>query len=302
MRKIVSALITFALITACAPSTTPRGTGLRVVATTTIVADVVRQVGGEHIALTVLVPTGVDPHSFEPRPQDLAAIANAQIIFANGAGLETFLQPVLESAGGKARLVEVSRGISLLPLPGEHSAELTAQEGDPHTWTDPNNVLIWVENIASALSEADPAHAVDYRANAGAYAAQLRDLDAWIREQVAQIPPERRKLVTDHAVFGYFAHRYGFEQVGAVIPAFSTDAAPSARELATLEDAIRAHGVPAIFVGASVNPALAEQIASDTGVRLVRVYTGSLSEPDGEAGSYLDFMRYNVSAIVEALK
>ncbi len=286
-------------VASCGPHATPSPEErLRVVATTTLVADVVHQVGGEHIALTTLLPVGVDPHAFEPRPQDLAAVAEAEVVFANGAGLEAFLPPLLESAGGKARLVEVSEGIALLPLPGgdEHGT------GDPHTWMDPNNVLVWVENITRALTEADPAHAEDYRANAEAYAGELRALDAWIREQVTQIPPARRKLVTDHAVFGYFAQEYGFEQIGAVIASFSTDAAPSARELATLEDTIRQYEMPAIFVGANVNSALAEQIAADTGVRLVRVYTGSLSEPTGEAGSYLAFMRYNVSAIVEALK
>ncbi len=272
---------------------------LQVLATTSIVADVVQQVGGDYVQVTMLLPLGTDPHTFEPRPQDAAAIAEAQIVFANGAGLEEFLEPLLESAGAGEKLVEVSEGIELLPFEGgEHHHE----GGDPHTWTDPNNVIVWTQNIAAALAAADPEHAAAYQANAESYAAELHALDEWIRSQVAQIPAERRKLVTDHRAFGYFVDEYGLEQVGALVGSFSTNAAPSAQELAALEDKIREQGVPAVFVGKTVNPELAEQVAQDTGVKLVHVYTGSLSERGGEADSYIKFMRYNVGAIVEALK
>ena len=127
-------------------------------------------------------------------------------------------------------------------------------------------------------------------------------MDAWIREQVAQIPPQNRKLVTDHLLFGYFAERYGFEQVGAIIPAYSTAAQPTAQEVAEIENAIRTLGVKAVFVGKTVNPALAQRVAEDTGIRLVGLYHGSLSEPGGEAATYLDYLRYNVTQIVNALK
>ncbi len=294
---------------------------LRVVASTTIVGDVVAQVGGDGIDCTVLFPPGSDPHTFQPRPEDVAVIGAADVIVINGLGLEEALAPVLES-NARGTVVHASEGIPPLQLgDGQHgsqgeepqegepedergptAADHHHEGGDPHTWTDPNNVIVWTENIAAALSEADPAHAAAYRANAEAYAGRLRELDAWIRVRVAPIPPERRRLVSDHLVFGYFAQEYGFQQVGALIGSFSSNASPSARELAQLEERIRAARVPAIFVGMSANPTLAEQVANDTGIQVVRIYTGSLSEPGGKADTYLKYMQYNVTAIAEGLK
>lgn len=287
------------------------GEKLRVVATTSLVADAVKQVGGEYIDLQVLLPRGADPHAFAPAPRDAARIADAHVVFINGAGLETFMEKLLESAGATVPIVPVSHGIQLLEASadheheGEHEGEHEEHEheaGDPHTWFTPRNVMVWVHNIEHALSALDPANAVVYEANATAYLAELEALDVWIQEQIARIPPAKRKLVTDHTVFTYFAHTYGFEQIGAIIPGYSTLAAPSAQELARLEDTIRAFNVPAIFVGKTVNPTIAQRIAQDTGVQLVFVYHGSLSEPGGPADTYLAFMRYNVSAIVEALR
>jgi len=300
------------LITACSGRTTGEpGDKLQILATTSIVGDVVAQVGGEHIQVNVLLPLGTDPHTFEPRPQDAAAITNADIIFANGAGLEEFLQPLLVSAGAIDKLIEVSEGVKLIPFSdqGHAGEEKQAADnkpghegGDPHTWMDPNNVLIWVKNVADTLSAIDPEHAADYEANAKAYTASLRDLDSWIRSEVAQVPVENRKLVSDHAVFGYFADEYDFTQAGTITASFSTNAAPSAQELALLEDIIRQTGVQAVFTGETVNQELAAQVAHDTGTKLVLIYHGSLSEPDGPASSYINLMRYNVTAIVEALK
>ncbi len=307
---IAAVLVVLTMVSACAGKPAARGDKLRVVATTTIVGDVVAQVGGDAIDLTVLLPVGADPHVFDPSPQDMAKVADADVIFANGAGLEAFLERLLDNAGGDADVVHVSEGLAFIKAE-HHEDELTDDvltdahdhEGiDPHTWTDPNNVLRWVDNIETALVLHDPAHAADYRANADAYRAQLRELDAWVREQVAAIPAENRKLVTDHETFAYFAQRYGFEQVGAVVPGYSTAAQPSARDLAALEDRIRAYGVKAVFVGSTVNPALAQRVAEGTGVRLVFLYTGSLTAPGGEADSYLSYVKYNVGAMVEGLK
>lgn len=293
------------LLSACGGAPADGGDRLKVVASTTIVGDVVSQIGGDLIELTVLFPPGADPHTFEPRPQDLAAVSEADVIVINGLDLEEALEPVLE-ANATGTIVHASEGIEPLAFEGEEhddeGEEHHHEGGDPHTWVDPNNVIVWAENIAAALAGADPAHAAEYQANAEAYIAKLQDLDAWIRAQVTQIPAERRKLVTDHLIFGYFAEEYGLEQVGALVGSFSTNASPSAQELAALEDLIRAQNVPAIFVGKSVNPALAKQVAQDTGIEVVSLYSGSLSEAGGEADSYLKYMRYNVSAIVEALK
>ena len=317
------ALIAVVALSACAPAATPQpaadsasGAQLKVLATTALVGDAVRVVGGDKIDLTVLLPAGADPHSYEASPQDVAAISNASVVFANGAHLEEWLEPVIENAGAADKLVEVSDGITLLDLSdeeeaaeaAEHDEEGAAAEseeahaGNPHVWTDPNNIIVWVQNIAAALSKADPANAAAYQANAEAYTAQLRDLDTWIRSQVEQIPAANRIIITDHLVFGYFAEEYGFQQVGAVIPGYSTLSSPSAQELAAIEDAIKNLKVKAVFVGNSLNDSLVQRVTDDTGVQMVHIYTESLSDAAGPAATYLDFMRYDVNAFVEALQ
>lgn len=312
VRWIVVFLTAALLLAGCSPAQpaaeADASGGLKVVATTTLIGDVLGQVAGERITLYTLLPPGADPHSFQPTPQDVARLAEADLVFANGLGLEEFLAGMLESANTPAQVVYLSDGITVREQTAEeHEAEEGAGHGgqagqDPHVWMDPNNVLVWVDHIEAALAAADPQHAELFAENAEAYRQELRALDQWIVQQVNQVPPERRLLVTDHAVFGYFADRYGFEQVGAVIPGFSTLSEPSAQDLAALEQVITQQGVPAIFVGYSVNPTLAERVAEDTGVRLVPVHTGSLTAADGTAPTYLDFIRYNVEAIVSALK
>jgi ABC-type Zn uptake system ZnuABC Zn-binding protein ZnuA len=266
------------------------GEKLRVVATTNIVGDVVARVGGESIALTSLIPLGADPHTFQPTPKDVSAVAEAHVVIMNGAGLEEWMYDLLKNAGGTRPLVAASTGIAL-------------REGgsDPHVWLDVKNVMAWVRNIEHALSALDPANAGKYRENAGKYLAELQELDGWIVAQVEKVPPERRKLVTSHEAFGYFCDRYGFQQIGTIFP-LTTDAQPSAKDLANLQDAIKSEGVPAIFTETTVNPALAERLAGDSGVKVVKLYTGSLSEPGGEADSYVKLMRYDTEAIVSALR
>jgi len=285
------------------------GEKLKAVATTSIVADMVKIVGGEAIDLMLLLPVGTDPHAFDPAPSDLAAVADAHMVFANGLGLEEFLHEMLENTGGEAVLIVVSDGIEprqfvdRLKNDGDHDGDHNEHgDSDPHAWTSPANALIFVDNIERALSALDPANAETYRANAEAYKSELKSLDAWVAEQIESIPSENRELVTDHTAFGYYADRYGLTQVGAVIPSFSSAAEPSAKDLAALEKAIEEYDVKAIFVGVSVNPALAEQVASDTGVELVKLYTGSLGPQGSGVESYLDYIRYNTSAIVDALQ
>jgi ABC-type Zn uptake system ZnuABC Zn-binding protein ZnuA len=307
-RTIILLLLALLALAACSTadaqlSPEPQGR-LRIVATTSIVGDVVAQIGGPEIDLAVLLPVGVDPHGFDPSPQDIARIARAQVVFINGLGLETFLDSLLESAGGQARIVSVSEGVPARSLngsghdPGEHTE---SEAFDPHVWTDPNNVLVWAGNIASELAEIDPQNAAAYAANARAYEQELEALDEWVREQISRIPPENRNVVTDHDAFGYLFARYGLRPVGAVLPGFSTLAEPSAQEMATLQETIGALNVRAIFVGNTVNPGLARRVSEDTGTELVFVYTGSLSEPGGPAASYLEYMRFNVGAIVDTL-
>ncbi len=274
--------------------------GLKILATTTIVGDVVRQIAGDQNQVTTLLPVGADPHSFQPSPQDVVKVADAGIIFSNGAGLEDFLQPLLKNAGSQAKVVSVSENIQLLDAQGLHASDHPG--GDPHTWFDPNNVIQWTQVIEQELNTLDPANAQLYAANAQAYRQQLKELDNWIQQQISQIPESERQLVSDHTVFTYFARRYGFTQDGAILPGYSTMAEPSAQELASLEDTIRSLGVKAVFVGETANTNLSKRVSQDTGTQLVYLYTGSISAPEGPAGSYLDLMQYDVSEIVKALK
>ena len=296
------------------PPALDEGERLRVVATTNLVADVVARVGGDSVDLHTLIPLNADPHSYTATPQDLRWLSEAHVIFVNGLGLEESLLPALRSLETEAPLVSVNAGVPTLALDGEaahadephtdavHTDGIHSAGVDPHTWLDVMNVAIWAENVAAILSEMDPAHAADYHAAAAAYQAELEALDAALREEIATLPPQARKLVTDHHEWGYFAAAYGFEQVGAVLPAYSTMAAASAQELAALQDQIAAAGVPAIFVGTTVNPNLAQQIAADLGIAVVPLYTSSLSDADGPAATYVEMMRYDVRAIVDALQ
>ncbi len=279
------------------------GEELDVVATTSIIADVVKNIGGDEIQLTTLVPQGTDPHSFEPTPADVAAVSDAHVIFANGAGLEEFLEPLVASADAEARTIRVSQGIELLEFGVVEDGEPhEGGAGDPHTWTDPTNVLVWVDNIRGALESLDPERAEMYEQNALRYKSRLMELDAWVRDQTGAIPESERLIVTDHQIFAYYADEYGFRQVGAIVPGYSAVAEPSAKELAELEETIRELGVKAIFVGNTVNPSLAQRIAEDTGTQLVFIYSGSLTKEGGDADTYLDYIRFNTKAIVDALK
>lgn len=298
-------LIMLGSATACGGLQASKDNGkLNVVATSTLVSDTVRRVAGDAVNLTTLMPVGSDPHNYQPVPQDIAAVARADVVFVNGLGFEAFLDDLIANAGGKARVVVVSEGVSPLALAAESDSDGGAHDSggvDPHVWFDPQNVVLWTENVAAVLASMDGEQAAVYAQNAAAYEQQLRQLDSWIETQIATIPPAQRIIVTDHDALGYFVHRYAFQLVGAVIPSFSTAAAPSAQELAQLQQAIATHGVQAIFVGTTMNSTVAAQIARDTGIQLVPIYTGSLGDPGGPAATYLDFMRYNVTQIVQAL-
>jgi ABC-type Zn uptake system ZnuABC Zn-binding protein ZnuA len=283
---------------------------LRVIVTTNIVADVVANIGGDAIELTALIPLGADPHTYQPTPGDYRAMADAHVIFISGLGLEESMHGTLEQLAEEVLIVSLSEGIEPRQIgvaeEHEHGSELAEKprlEGvDPHVWFDPFNIMIWAENAAQAMGALNPTNADLYSENALAYIEILEDLHEWIEGKVAQLPERNRELVTDHLTFGYFAQRYGFEMIGAVIPAYSTAAEPSARDLASLEDAILALDVKALFVGITMNPRLAERVAEDTGVILVPLYSGSLSESGDQAGTYIELMRYNVNAIVAALR
>jgi len=316
-----TALLLMTVIAACGgteDASEPEGsTELEIVVTTTFLGDVVKQVAGDIPLIKVLLEPGQNPHSYQPTPQDMVNITRADAIIVNGLDLEEFLDDLLDGSDTQAELIVASEGVEPLGLPeaADHPETLEEHEGDhegedhhdheggfdPHVWFNPNNIIIWTENIVTALSELDPDHASVYQANGQDYQEELKALDSWIQEEIERIPQENRKLVTDHTSLGYFAEEYGFTQIGAVIPALTTEAETSGQELAGLVDLIRDTGTKAIFVGIDFDPTLAEQVAKEAGVDLVPLYFGSLSAGE-PAGTYLDFMRYDVNAIVSALE
>lgn len=268
------------------------------VATISIIADFARQVAQDRVDVSSLLPVGTDPHTYEPVPRDVQKIAEARILFYNGLKLEKWLEEMIENAGGTPIMVEVSRG--LRPLVQESGRY--RGDPDPHLWMDPVFAKRYVENIRDALVAFDPLGRATYEANAARYLRELETLHRWIQQQVAQIPPERRKLVTTHDAFRYFGHRYGFEVVGTIW-GISTEDEPSAQEIARLVDAIRRERVPAVFVETTVNPKLMERVAWEAGVRIgPKLYGDSLGPPGSGADTYVGMMRHNVRAIVEALR
>jgi len=296
MYRLIVILSVLALIlTACGGgSASPSGTTDSVILTSTsFLADITRNIAGDRVSVASLLPVGTDPHSYQPTPQDVTKIEQSKLLIINGAEYEHFLEPLLENAGGEREVIEASAGIN---------PRAEAGSVDPHLWLDPNNVIIYVENIREALTHFDPEGVAVYQSNADAYVAELKSLDMWIVEQVNQIPVEKRLLVTNHEAFGYFAERYGFTIAGNVIESFSTDASPSAQQMAALIDQIKSSGAPAIFLDASDNTSLAQQIAAETGVRVVTdLHLESLT--DGPpAATYIDMMKTNVTQIVNALK
>jgi ABC-type Zn uptake system ZnuABC Zn-binding protein ZnuA len=267
-----------------------------VLASTTFLADITRNIAGDRLAVDSLLPVGADPHAFQATPRDVAKISESKLIITNGVEYEHFLEALLENADGERTIIEASTGIT------PHTAPNSEHGVDPHLWLDPNNVIIYVENIQDALTLFDPAGEAEYKSNADAYITELKELDAWIAGQVDSIPEEKRLLVTNHEAFGYFAERYGFTLVGTVVESFSSVASPSAQQMAALTDQIKSSGAPAIFLDEVENPVLAQQIASETSVTVVTdLHLESLTD-GAPAATYIDMMKYNVSKIVDALK
>jgi ABC-type Zn uptake system ZnuABC Zn-binding protein ZnuA len=300
VRRIAAVvLVALALATCSRGASTVRS---RVIASEPFLADVAREVAGDRIPVPALLPTGVDPHTWEPAPRDAAVAASADLFIVNGAGLEAFLAPLLKGFGSeRPRVVEASAGLT--PRKGTHGGDADHGGTDPHFWLDPLSVIRYAENIRDALSELDPAGAAVFRGNAAAYTERLRELDRWIAGEVAAVPSERRLLVTNHESLGYFADRYGFRIVGTVIPSVSSGASPSAKDLAALVEVLKETGAPALFLEEGTDPRLAQQLADEAGVRLVTgLRTHSLTGPEGPAPTYLAMMRGNVRTIVDALE
>ncbi|MEX0784078.1 MAG: metal ABC transporter substrate-binding protein [Dehalococcoidia bacterium] len=271
---------------------------LQVVATTSQIAALTREVAGDRVSLTTLIGPGVDAHDFEPDPRQVRRIHDADLVLRNGIGLDDFLDDIIEgSAGG--RVVTITDGIT--PQPGAGQAD--GDDADPHVWHDIDNAKQMTLNIAEALAEADPDNASVYDQNAREYAQTLDETDAEIRALLDQIPGDQRKMVTNHDAFGYFIRRYDLEFVGAVIPSVSSQAEPSAGEIADLQDLIEEEGVRAIFAEQELDARVARQISEDTGVRIVDdLYADSLGEEGTEAGTVHGMLLWNAKRIAEALR
>jgi ABC-type Zn uptake system ZnuABC Zn-binding protein ZnuA len=339
----VTVLVTVAALLAVPLSSTPRasaqdGEPLKVVATFSILADWVQNVGGDRIEVVTIVPAGGDAHTFDPNPDQVSQIADADVIFEIGAGFETWLDDMYAASGSEARRVVVTDGLDLIGATeeghdhedeaahasqgageaspaaeeerehqhteGSPAAEDEHEHGefDPHVWHDVRNAIAIVEVIRAELGMADSANASTFDANAEAYTAELTELDAFIREEVAGLPEERRKLVTSHDTFAYFARAYGFEVVGTALALTTESGDPPAGEIAALVERIESAGVPAIFAENVSNPDLMQAIADEAGVTLAPpLYTDALGEPGSEGETYIGMIRYNTTTIVTAL-
>lgn len=317
MKKIINTIIVTLTLSAlflagCGSAPQSADNTLNVLASTSFLADIAQNVAGDRVQVGSLLPVGADPHAYQAAPTDVAKISESNVLILNGVEYEHFIESLLENAGGERLIIEATTGLTPHAMEehehegeeehAEEGEEHAHEAGDPHMWLDPNLVITYVENIRDGLSEADPDGAETYTANAEAYIAQLKELDSFINEQVQSIPAERRLLVTNHEALGYFAERYGFEVVDTILPSFSSEASASAQEIAAAVDAVKNSGAPAIFLGEVENADLANQIAAETGVKVVdTLYLESLT--DGEpAATYIDMMKHNVTQIIEGLK
>jgi ABC-type Zn uptake system ZnuABC Zn-binding protein ZnuA len=293
---LLAACLVAVLAAGCSGSGGDRDTGgpeLRVVATTTQVADLAANVGGDRVRVTSLLKPGIDAHDYEPSPADIDAIANADLILQNGVGLERWLGDTIESSGYDGPVVDTSQGVALRQVDGEP---------DPHIWQNPRNARRMAVNIERGLATAEPAAAASFEANLAAYSRQLEALDAEVERQTASLA--NRKVVTNHDAFGYYLDRYHLELVGSVIPSFDTSAELSGRDIRDLVAKVRATRVKAIFE-TSLPARAAETIGREAGVRVVvgedALYGDALGPPGSDGDTYLKMIRHNTATIVSNL-
>lgn len=293
-----AALATAVIVAAgCGSAPAARDGQVEVVATTTQIGDFVREVGGNAVAVDQILQPNTDPHSYEPRPSDVAGAAAAKLVFASGDGLDEWIGQVVSDSGSDARVINLGASVPER-LPGESSGT-EASPYDPHWWHDPRNAEAAVREIEHRLAAADPSRKRLFERNAEVYLAKLRALDAGIARCMASVPRSQRKLVTDHDAFGYFADRYGIDVVGAVIPSQTTQAQASAKDLSALAGLIEREHVEAIFPESSLSPKVAEAIASQTGATADHTLYGDTLGPEGSGGAtYLGMEAANADSMV----
>jgi zinc/manganese transport system substrate-binding protein len=296
---LASFIVSFAVQAAGAQETSGR---LKVVATFSILGDFARNVGGDRADVVTLVGSNSDIHVYTPTAADAQTVRSARLLIVNGLGLEGWLPRLTQSSGSKASVVVASNGVAPRKInAGELlSRQHEADSLDPHAWQSVANAEIYVANIRDAMAAADPADASIYKANADAYLAILKRLDHDIRDAVARIPPDRRKVISTHAAFGYFAAAYGITFLAP--QGVSTDSEPSARDIAGLITQIKTEKIPAVFLENISDPRLIRQIASESGAAIGgTLYSDSLTDADGEAPTYIELMEHNIKTIVSAL-
>lgn len=298
LSALLAALVLAASLPAAAAERIP------VLASFSILGDVVANVGGDRIAVSTLVGPDEDAHVFQPAPDDIKAVSRARLIVVNGLGFEGWMERLAQSANYHGPIVVASAGIQARERVGEeeegHGHEHHSKD-DPHAWQDPQNVIVYTRNIVTALAKLDPAGAAVYRKNGEAYIAKLQDLDAWAARQFAQIPDAKRKVITSHDAFEYFGARYKVRFLAA--QGVSTDSEPSARDIAALIRQIRSEKIKALFFENMSNPKLLQQIARESGTAAGgKLYADALSKADGPAADYLSLMRYNITQLLEKIR
>jgi zinc/manganese transport system substrate-binding protein len=260
-----------------------------VVATTTQVADLARNVAGDDARVEQILAPNADPHEYELRPHDITAVADADLVLRSGGDVDEWLDEAIDGSGTDAPVLTLSDAVKL-------------EGDDPHWWQDPRNAELAARAIARGLDRVDPAHGAAYDRNADAYRAKLGALDRGVARCIGEVPPERRKLVTTHDALAYYARRYGLEVIGTVIPSLSTEAQPSAGDTAALIDTIRAADVKAIFAESSVNPKVEEAIAAETGAKVGAELWADTLGPQGSGGAtYVESIESNTKALVDGL-
>jgi ABC-type Zn uptake system ZnuABC Zn-binding protein ZnuA len=285
----VAAVLTIAVAGCGDGASSSNGAPVDAVATTTQVGDLVRAVGGDRVDVHQILAPSADPHSYEPRPSDAAALADADVVFSSGGDVDEWLGDLVDGAGSDATEVDLSESVR-------------TDGDDPHWWQDPRNALLAVAAIETALREADPGGARRYAADARTYGERLRTLDRNVAACIDAIPPRQRRLVTTHDALGYYADRYGLTVVGAVIPSLSTAAQPSAGQIERLVDQIERQDVKAIFPETSINPKLERAVARETGAAVGdELWADALGPADSDGATYVESIQSNTASIVDGL-
>jgi zinc/manganese transport system substrate-binding protein len=281
---------------------------IEVVTTFSILGDITQRVGGDRIKVHTLVGPNEDAHVYQPTPSDAKAIAHARLVVVNGLGFEGWLERLVKSSGYRGKVVTASAGIRPLKGeedegPDEHEADDHHHHGefDPHAWQDLSNVLTYVDNIEKALGDIDPTGTASHRVNADKYRQEIRALDAELQDTFKAIPKSRRKVVTTHDAFGYFARAYGVTFIAPV--GINTDAEPSAADIGRIIKQIRNDKIPAVFMESISDPRLLERTRQESGAKIGgTLYSDALSKRDGPASTYLDMMRHNARTLADALQ